>query len=222
MASPLLGSAFFGNQLVSNVEGRFRTTGAAQVETVFAVDDQRWNALHAVLLREFLGLFDLALDSERVEGRQELVLVDTLSSNKVSHFVRFGQALALFLDRFEDGVVDLVLNTHGFQGQEQLAVGVPWATEHGGNATEGNVLGQLFSPWVDSRLERVAMRATVPEQLHHLDLAGYRNRNRIRQLNIGFTGFKRHIGSLCGHAEEAGSDESGAEDQITHALLLDK
>jgi hypothetical protein len=70
-----------------------------------------------------------------------------LGRDEVSHVLRLGQALALFLDRLEDSVVNLVLDTHGFQGQEQLAVGIPWAAEHGRDAFKVHVLGQFLNPW---------------------------------------------------------------------------
>ncbi|MNC64266.1 hypothetical protein D3C75_1144540 [compost metagenome] len=65
------------------------------------------------------------------------------------------------------------------------------------------------------------MRAAIPEQLHHFDLARHSHRNGAAQFDILFTGFKR-FSSLGGDAEQAGSDECGAENQITHALLLGK
>jgi hypothetical protein len=96
---------------------------------------------------------------------------------------------------------------------------VPWAAEHGGNAHEVNVRRQFFDPWVDDRLERIAMRATVPEQFHHFDLARHSHRNGVGQLDVRGL---RFLGvGLGSHAEQAGGDERGADDQITHALLLD-
>ncbi|MNV61926.1 hypothetical protein D3C71_1544530 [compost metagenome] len=63
------------------------------------------------------------------------------------------------------------------------------------------------------------MRAAVPEQLHHFDLARHSDGNRVAQFDIrGGWGF----GGLGSHAEQAGSGKNGADDQITHALLLDK
>lgn len=94
------------------------------------------------------------------------------------------------MDGFEYGFVDLVLDTHGFQGDEQLAVNVPDTAEHRRDTHEVDVGRQLFSPWVDGRLEGVAVWAAVPEQLDHFDLARHRNRNGAAQLYVLFTGFK--------------------------------
>src|SRR5471032_2361749 len=223
MTGPLLGCALFGDQLVGNVQRLLFATGTADVKTVFAVDDQGRYALHAVFLGECLVLGHLALHGERVERLKELGFIDALSGDEIGHVVRLEQALAFFLDGVEHSSVHLVLYTHGVQGDEELAMGIPWATEQGRDTNEIYIHRQFVDPRINDRLKSIAMRATVPEQLHHFDLARHGNRYRRLQLNIGFTGFKRHIiGSLCGHAEKAGSDESGAEDQITHALLLDK
>ena len=130
-----------------------------------------------------------------------------------------GQLLVLFLDRFKHGAVNLVFDTHCFQRQEHLAVSIPWAAEHGWDTHEVDVGWQFFNPRIDHWLKGVAVRAAVPEQLYHFDLARDGNRHRIAQLYIrGGRGFS----GLGSHAEQAGSDEGGADDQITHALLLDK
>ncbi|MCY1413521.1 hypothetical protein D9M71_289540 [compost metagenome] len=160
----------------------------------------------------------MALDGKGVEGGEELVAINTLSGEEVSHLFRLGQVLALNLNGFEHRSVNLVFNTHGFEGQEHLAVGIPRATEHRRDPLEIDVLGQLLDPWIDHRLEAVAVRAAIPEQLHHFDLARYRHRNRVLQLGIPVGGYR--FCRLGSHAEEAGGDQRGAENQITHALLL--
>ncbi|MNF70669.1 hypothetical protein D3C84_525860 [compost metagenome] len=141
-------------------------------------------------------------------GRQEL-----------GHLVRRGQFFALNLNGFEHCRVNLVLDTHGFEGQEHLAVGVPWAAEHGGNALEVDVGRQLLSPRINHWLEAVAMWAAIPEQLDHFDFAWHRHRYRVAQLDI-LLALHNRIGSLGSHAEYTGGDQRGAEDQITHASLL--
>lgn len=193
--------------------------GSPQVEAVLAVDDQARYAGDLILLRQFLGLFDLALDGERVEGGEELVLVHTLSGEEVGHLVLIGQTLVLVLDGIEHRSMNLVLDAHGFEGQEHLAVCIPRATEHGRYALEVDVLRQLFSPRVDGRLEVVAVWAAVPEQLDDFDLARHGNRNRVAQLDVFLAGDR--LGSLNGsHTEYAGGDQRSAENQFTHALLL--
>jgi hypothetical protein len=50
--------------------------------------------------------------------------------------------------------------------------------------TERHVGGQLLDPGFQRRLERKAVRAAVPEELDHLDLAAGGHRHRLRQPHI--------------------------------------
>ncbi|MNJ80638.1 hypothetical protein D3C77_790890 [compost metagenome] len=64
------------------------------------------------------------------------------------------------------------------------------------------------------------MRAAVPEQLDHFDLAGDGHRNRAAQLDVLLAGLD--VFSLDrAHAQQAGSGENGGKDQVTHASLLE-
>ncbi|MCY1466492.1 hypothetical protein D9M71_848180 [compost metagenome] len=64
------------------------------------------------------------------------------------------------------------------------------------------------------------MRAAVPEQFHHLDLARLGNRYRTAQLGVLLAGFV--FGSLGAETEQAGHGEYGGENQVTHHSLLGK
>src|SRR5471030_744202 len=205
--------SLLGDQLVGQGQGLLRTTGRADVEAVFAIDEHGWYASDLVLLGQFLVLGDLALHSERVEGLEELGFINALGSNEVSHVVWISQTLAAFLDGVKNRGVNLLLYAHGVEGNEQLAVSVPRAAEHGRNTHEVNVGRQLGDPWVDGRLKGVAMRAAVPEHLHHFDLAWLGNRHGAAQLDVWRGG---RISGLGRHSKQADSDQSGAEDQITH------
>ncbi|RMQ30608.1 hypothetical protein ALQ06_05813 [Pseudomonas syringae pv. berberidis] len=217
-----LGSrSLFVDQLVGNLQGLFRTTGRTQVKAVLAVDDHGWNAGYFVFLGQFLVLRDLALHGEGVERLEEVVLVDALGCDEVSHVVLVGQTLAAFLDRFEYRCVNLVLDAHGVQGDEQLAVSVPRTAEHGRDAHEIDVGREFFDPRVDGRLECVAVRAAIPEQLNDFDLARHGDGHSACQLDVLFAGLDG-LGSLGGHTEQTGGNQGGADDQITHALLLSR
>jgi len=103
----------------------------------------------------------------------------------------------------------LRLHAHGLQRDEQLAVRVPDAAEHGGDALELHILRQLLGPGLDHRFELVAMRAAVPEQLDHLDLARVGNGHRTAQLDIFLAGLELRC---LGHpAEQAGGSKDGSE-----------
>ncbi|MOA13026.1 hypothetical protein D3C78_1330550 [compost metagenome] len=201
------------------MQGLFGTAGRTHVEAILAVDDQGWNAGDFILLGQLTGLNNLALDSKGVEGGQEFILVYALGSQEVSHVILVDQLHFFVLDRVEYRGMNLMLNTHGLKGQEHLAMSIPSSAEHGRNTLEIHIGWQLFSPRIDCRFKMIAMRAAVPEQLHHFDLARHGNRNRIGQLDIrGGWG----VGGLGSHAKQAGSGKNGTDDQITHALLLDK
>ncbi|MNP38892.1 hypothetical protein D3C76_1324380 [compost metagenome] len=113
-----------------------------------------------------------------------------------------------------------LLDLHAFEGDEQLAVDVPQAAEHGRDTHEVDVGRELLRPGIESRFELVAVRAAVPEQLHHLDLARDGHRNRAAQLDVLLAGLD--VFSLDGaHAQQAGTGENGGKYQVTHASLLD-
>ncbi|MCY1531049.1 hypothetical protein D9M68_662600 [compost metagenome] len=122
------------------------------------------------------------------------------------------------MDGIEYRSVHLVLDLHVFQGDEQLPVDVPYTAEQGRDAHEIDVFRQLLDPRIDGRLELVAVRAAVPEQLDHFDLPRLGHRHRAGQLDILLAGFDR-LG-LGRHTEQADGGESGTENQVTHALLL--
>ena len=206
--------ALFGDQLVSHAQSAFRATGSAQVEAVLAVDDHGRYAGDLIGLCLLLGVFNFAFDGERVVSAQELVFIDAFAGQEISHFL-WGSELLAVVDGLEHGFVNLVFNAHGFKGDEQLAMNIPDPAKHGRDTYEAHVGRQFFCPRIDGWLEGEAMRAAIPEQLDDFDLARHGNRNGAAQLYILFARFKR-LGSLSGHAKQAGTDESGAENQITH------
>jgi hypothetical protein len=79
-----------------------------------------------------------------------------------------------------------------------------------------DVSGKFFGPWIDDWLECVAVRAAVPEHLDDFDFAWLGNRNSAFELDVLFAGFDR-LCCLSGQTEQAGKNQSGAENQITHA-----
>jgi hypothetical protein len=127
-------------------------------------------------LASFLA-FDLALDGEGVESGQELVLVHTLGGEEVSHVLRLGQALALFLDGIEYRAWTLC-STPMASRVRNIGRGHPTPPNMAGTL-EVDVGRQFFDPRIDGRFKSVAMRAAVPEQLHHFDLARYGYGNRV-------------------------------------------
>ncbi|MNC45404.1 hypothetical protein D3C75_943650 [compost metagenome] len=119
------------------------------------------------------------------------------------------------MDGSEHGVVHLGFHAHRLEGQEHLAVNVPQAAEQRRDAHEVDVFRQLLGPRLDGRLELVAVRATVPEQLDHLDLAGLGHRYRAAQFDVLLAGLD--VLGLSGGAEQAETGQHGRENQVTHA-----
>ncbi|MNY13821.1 hypothetical protein D3C86_1469730 [compost metagenome] len=201
------------------MQGLFGTAGGAYVKAVFTIHNQGWNAGDLIFFGQFTGLNDLSLDRKGVESGQEFFLVYALGSQEVGHIILIGQLHFFVLDRVEHRGMNLMLNTHGLKSQEHLAMSVPRTAEHRWNTLEVHIRWQFFGPGIDCRLKVIAVRAAIPEQLHHFDLARHGDRNRIAQFDIRCGGGVSGLGS---HAEQAGSGKNGADDQITHASLLDK
>ncbi len=109
----------------------------------------------------------------------------------------------------------LGFRAHRLEGQEHLAVDVPHAAEHGRDAHEVDVFRQLRGPRLDGRLELVAVRAAVPEQLDHFDLAGLGYRYRAGQFDVLLAGLD--VLGVGGGAEQADAGQRGRENQVTHA-----
>src|SRR5690554_7823667 len=61
---------------------------------------------------------------------------------------------------------------------------VPDAAKHGRNLYEVDIFRKLLLPVVDGRLQLVAVRAAVPEQLNHFDFIGLGGGDRVVQNSI--------------------------------------
>src|SRR5690606_22548985 len=215
----LPGSAFFFDEEVGDFQRTLWTTGRADVETVLAIDDHHRHAGDLVGHAELLGLFGTALHAEGVEGLEERLAIDAVAGDQISHLLRRFQLIALIVIGVEHGIMHRLLDVHRFQSQEQLSVQVPGTAEHGRNALEIHVVRQLLDPWVDDRFELVAMRAAVPEQLHHLDLARISHRHRRLQFDVFLAGLE--LCRLDRQAEQAGGNDDGTEHEFTHGDSLD-
>src|SRR5690606_3117457 len=114
----------------------------------------------------------------------ELVFIDTVLLQQPDHGIHISQTLALIVHGLEDRGVGLFELAHAFQSVEQLAMGIPWATEEGRDRSEVRMLGQILLPFADQRLEGEAVTATVPEQLSYLDPVRFLCRCRAGQFDI--------------------------------------
>src|SRR5688500_1372323 len=71
-----------------------------------------------------------------------------------------------------DGVINLVMQavcfSKRFQRVESFCAGRPVCAKDGGNITKADVLGHPLQPGLDSRMQFIAVRATVPEEFYDL------------------------------------------------------
>src|SRR5687768_5113431 len=83
-----------------------------------------------------------------------------------------------------DGVINLVMQpvcfSKRFQRVKGFCAGCPVCTKDSGNITKTHVLGHLFQPGLDSRMQFIAVRASVPEEFYELYIFP-----TIRQLRMG-------------------------------------
>ena len=142
-----------------------------------------------------------------------------MSREELGHLFGSGQLALLVVDGVEHGVMHALLDTHGLQRDEQLPVNIPDAAEQRRDTHEVDVGRQRLDPRIEGRFELVAVRAAIPEQLDHLDLARLRYRYRVAQLLVLATGFD--VLGLGVQAQQAEAGEGGTENQVTHAELLE-
>ncbi len=139
---------------------------------------------------------------EGVEVLHELGLVHTLRGDPVEDGLGFLQALALDVDGIEHLGVQLLDQAHRFQGVEEALLGCEAAMERDRHASEQYVLGQVLHPGFQRGFEGVAVRAVVPEEFDHLDLAGRcLDRRRLVQrqvLRAGLWHAAHHLGRGSG------------------------
>src|SRR6185369_12121652 len=128
--------------------------------------------------------------------------------------LRIGEVHVLLVDGVEHLLLQLVDEPHRLERVVDLGVRLP-AADRGMHALEGDVLRQLREPRPDRRLDRVAVRAAVPEEFDHLDL-----RRVLRRL-----GGAQHFdlpGLLRGGAERG--DQEGGEQcrraRHEHGMIL--
>src|SRR5688572_178619 len=86
------------------------------------------------------------------------------------------------MDGVEEGTMELVEQAERLERIEDGGVVRPALVEHGGNATEFDILRQRFQPRFDLGFEVVAVNAAVPEELEHFDLV--RRFDRLRRIEL--------------------------------------
>jgi hypothetical protein len=111
--------------------------------------------------------------------------------------------------------MDFVELAHGFQGVEQALLGYEVVAEGDRHTLDHHIGGILLDPGFQLGLKGIAVRAGIPEELDHLDLAGrclYRHALVQRQVVRAILGLFLGVG----RQGQAGCCQrgSGAEGKI--------
>ena len=201
---------------------RDAAVGQIPVGEVAALHAHRGNAVDAVRGRDQPGLLGLRAHRRRVVDGHELDRVEVVGEREGGHVFRHAKAHALLMDRAEDLAVQLRQQADGVERVEKALLRAErLLAEPHRHAAKGDVGGKLLAPGIERRLEGVAVRALVPEELDHLDLAGRcRARHRIRQSQV-VRAFDRHeLGCRSARHERGGqSDRHRAQGQFTSARV---
>jgi hypothetical protein len=124
------------------------------------------------------------------------------------------------VDGVEERPVHFAYNAQGVERVVDASVASPLGVEHGRDSAELHVRGQGRDPLFQQRLERVAVRAAVPEELDHLDLA--LRLHRLAGLEFGVVHAGSGLARLGVGAErrEAEREDEGAAAKIHLSLPL--
>ncbi|KGC57480.1 hypothetical protein DM47_2385 [Burkholderia mallei] len=167
---------------VEHLRGAFEAVRVRRARLVLALHDDRRHAVDVVVLQQLGRLLHLALHAERVVRIEELLLVDALRREEVGLCLWRQQVVLFLVDRVEHGGRHLLGDAERRERIEQLRVRDEIVAERHRHALERDLVALLLHPGLDRRLELVAVRAAVPEELDHLDLAGGRG-HRLRRLH---------------------------------------
>jgi len=115
----------------------------------------------------------------------------------------------LLVDGGEDHAMQLVDLAQGFQGVVQALLRLHAGIEANRHAAHHDVGRQLLDPGLQARLQRVAVRAAIPEELGDLDLA--RRIGGLGLLQADVLGAFARLLRLGGARQ--GGDETGGQGQ---------
>src|SRR5690606_3548052 len=117
-----LGCALLGDQEISDCDRLLRTARRTEVKTIFAIDHQDRNAGNLISHGQLLGLFPLSLRCKRLVRLEKGFAVHALAGQKFGHGFWGGEFLAIAVDGGEHGLMHLLIDLHGLQGKEHLAM----------------------------------------------------------------------------------------------------
>jgi hypothetical protein len=161
---------------------RLAGVGEVAVGVVAAVDAHRRHGVDLVRLGELARLLALRRDLGRAVGRHEADRVGAVLERERGHVLGRAQPGAVVVDRREHLAVQGRREAERLERVEQaLLGGERHFLEPDRHPAQHDVARQLLRPRLETRLERVAVRALVPEELDHLELARRRDGRALLQ-----------------------------------------
>src|SRR5438876_2875413 len=165
--------AGFSNEKVGG--GEHRLARRARDDEVAALHGESRYTVESVRAAHLRRAAQLALDRKRAESGVVFGHVYLLLGEPVRHPFGEGFAVqpyaALLMDGVEQGSMQPIELSDGLQRVENPGIDRPVVAQNSRQALELHVARQSLHPGFEVGLERVAVRAAVPEELEHLDLA---------------------------------------------------
>ena len=203
-----------GPPVVGDLDHALKAAGHRAVGVVLARNAERRRAFDMVGLLDLHRAAHLAGDAKGLVGFLELGAVDALLGDPGKQHFGFVQALALGLQRLEHLGVHLVERgrAHGLQRVVDALQRLEAALKAHVHHAHRHILGRRLLPGLEGRLEVLAVRAAVREELDHLDLP----RRRIDRRAL----LQRHIArprlGVGRQGQQAGhSDKGSAQGEFT-------
>src|SRR5690606_38568824 len=159
-----------GDHLVGQTERRLARAGHRRCGQVLPGHADHGHPVDAVVGHLAGAAGHGGAHAERGEVIAEGLAVEPLRLRPVDDLLVGVEATALLVQGPEDGEAQLLFLAHREQRVVELLVLA--LLEGHVHAAEHHVIRQLRDPATQDRLEAVAMRASVPEELDDLDLAG--------------------------------------------------
>jgi hypothetical protein len=147
-------------------------------------------------------------------------MVSTAKESKVSQSVAGVHPLAANVDGLEQRPVNPLYGLEQLCRVVGAGVDLPAVTEDGRHAAHLHVVGLALHELLHRRQEAVAVRAAVPEELHHLDLArGVGGLRRLHQLELA-----RRVDAALGvrearHEQREAGEKREASNGVSHRLM---
>ncbi|MPM31711.1 hypothetical protein SDC9_78268 [bioreactor metagenome] len=161
-------------QILDDLQHALHVASHGAVGVVLASHTHGRHAFHLVVFLQLRGLAHQVGGVEGVVGFLELGNVHALLADPFEDQLVLVQRQAFHVHGAEHGGVQLGQQLHGFEREVQLLLRHEAGIEGHGHAANRHVGRGALHPGFERGLKGVAVRAAVPEELDHLDLASRR------------------------------------------------